>query len=509
MKSMFTRSALVALMGLSSVAFAESTTENTVRITSPFEMTSLEPSQQGYILTRLQVLETLIDVDAEGHLQPGLANAWEVSGDGQVWTLILKKEVSFHDGTPLTAQAVKDSLEYAMTKPGPIARAGVIDINAPDAYTLVISLDKPSRSFGAVLAHYSSAVVSPNSLKNEIAHELAGTGPYQVESFEPPHSILVKRFDQYWGEKADIEYAKYLTSHRAESRTLQARSGQADIVFNLDPASIPVLSRLPNVAVHSVALPRTLVVKLNSGHAILGDAKVRNALSDAIDRAGIARAILRTPGAETDQLLPKSYERWRLNTQVQAKNPEKAKALLAEAGWSLNSDGWMEKEGQVLTLNLITYADRPELTNVATALQNQWKQIGVDVKVAITNSSAIPAGHEDGSLEMALIARNYGFVADPVEVFRLDFGGERGGDWGAMDWQSQAQKWITTLTQTTDDNEYNTLAQTFMQAVYDERPLIPVAAYTQNVAVSKRLAGFKLDPYERTYYLNELKWAKP
>jgi peptide/nickel transport system substrate-binding protein len=507
MHSLFARSALAVLIGLSSNVSAESTVQNTLRITSPFEMTSLEPSQQGYILTRLQVLESLVGVDAKGQLIPELATDWDVTGEGQVWTLRLRKKVVFHDGTEMNAQAVKASLEYSISKPSPIAQAGVIDISTPDDFTVVITLDKPARSFGAVLAHYSSAIVSTESIRSGIERSIVGTGPYRLEEFEPPHSVTVHRFDEYWGEKAHIEYAKYLTSHRAESRTLQARSGQADIVFNLDPASLPMLSRLPNVAIHSVDLPRTLAVKVNSGHHVLSDINVRKALSLAIDRKGIANAILRTPGAETDQLLPASYPLWYLDEPLETNNLAEAKVLLEESGWQVNSDGWLEKEGATLALTLITYADRPELTTVATALQIQWKQLGIKINVSITNSSAIPAGHEDGSLELALMARNYGFVADPVEVLRMDFGGVRGGDWGAMDWRSPAQKWLSQLSVTTNDNEYNTLAKTMMQAVYDERPLIPIAYYTQKVAVSQRISGFKLDPYERTYYLNELKWT--
>ncbi|QLE99034.1 ABC transporter substrate-binding protein [Neptunomonas phycophila] len=482
---------------------------NTVRITSPFEFTSLDPSQQGYLFTRMQVIETLLNVNEQGSLVAGLATQWSINDQGRVWRFELRPNVRFHNGTALTAEGVVNSLRRAQERQGPFNKVPVKDIRVDEQNQVIIELERPYRTLGAVVAHYSTAIIAPAGLddKGQVT-QLVGTGPYQMVSFEPPHAFQVQRFDSYWGQVASIEYATYLTSHRAESRVLQARTGQADVVFNLDPASVMQLKRLPSVQLESLNLPRTLMVKLNSQHPFLNEPNARRALSLAINRVGIAQAILRTPGAETDQLLPASMPLWHLDRELEPSDLTHAKALLGQLGWVADDEGMLVRDGKPFSLRLITYADRPELTTVATALQDQWKQLGIQVSVDITNSSSIPAGHQDGTLEMALIARNYGFIADPLEVIRLDFGSEQGGDWGAMGWDSETQKDIEQMSDVNDPQRYKALAQKVASAIYDERPVIPVAAYTQHVAVQKRVKGFKLDPYERTFYINEWEWAK-
>lgn len=282
------------------------------------------------------------------------------------------------------------------------------------------------------------------------------------------------------------------------------------MVFGLDPASIPLLKRLPNLSLHSDAIPRTIVIKLNSGDPQLKDAKARKALSYALNRSGIAAGVLRIPGAGTEQIMPASMGDWHLNIANQEDNgQQKASALMAELGWQKNADGYLEKDGKVFSIRLITYADRPELTTVATAIQAQWEAIGVKTKVDVTNSSAIPMGHQDGSLQAALIARNYGFIANPLAVILADYGSNGGGDWGAMNWHNaQVSELLSKLEKTTDPVSFRQYAQQVAQFIYDERPVIPVTSYVQQTSVSKRVKGFHFDPFERSFFINDMEFAR-
>ena len=118
-------------------------------------------------------------------------------------------------------------------------------------------------------------------------------------------------------------------------------------------------------------------------------------------------------------------------------------------------------------------------------------------------------GHQDGSLEVALIARNYGFIADPLGVMLSDFGSNGGGDWGAMNWNNEKLSAdLMTLEETSDPVKYNKMAQHSAQIIYDERPMIPVSSYVQQTSVNKRVKGFRFDPFERSFYLNEMEFVK-
>jgi peptide/nickel transport system substrate-binding protein len=503
---------LLSAVVSTSVAVAQPTQSNTLSISAAFEFTSLDPSKSGFVYSRMQVLETLVDVDENGLLLPALAKRWQVSKDAKTWTFDLRDNVHFHDGSLMNADAVVNSLTIAQSKHGALKNAPIDSIRAEGNNKVKITLSHPYTLLGAVLANYANGILSPAAYdKDKKVLALSGTGPYKVFQFAPPHKLVVEKFDNYWGKKASIPYASYLTGHRAESRVLQARSGQVDIVFGLDPASLPSLQRVDILNLYSNPIPRTIVLKLNSGHRFLDDVRARKALSLAIDRQGIARGVLRIPGSETEQLLPASMSNWYLQnvtseTEADAGTPE---SLLASLGWKKNSQGMLERDGELFELTLITYADRPELTTVATAIQAQWQAIGVTTKVEVTNSSAIPMGHQDGSLEVALIARNYGFIADPLGVILSDFGSNGGGDWGAMNWNNSALSAdLLALEQTSDPVKYKEIAQRSAQIIYDERPMIPVSSYVQQTSVNTRIKGFRFDPFERSFYLNEMEFVK-
>ena len=509
MFKIFARLLLVASALLSiPFALATPTDQNTVKIQGVFEFSSLDPTRSGYIFTRMQVLETLINVDSDGKLIPGLARQWSLLEGGRVWELTLRDGVYFHDGSLLNAQLVVDNLNLVRNKPSALKKVDITKIEAIDDKRVRITLAKPYRPLGAILANYSTALISPKAINEQgEVTALVGTGPFSVYEVAIPHKLVVKKFAGYWGQVAAIDYASYLTGHRSEARVLQARSGQADIVFGIDPAAVPALKILPNISVIRSDLPRTLALKLNAGHPLLADVKVREALSLGIDRKGIATAILRSPEAVTSQLLHSYMKDWYVDSAQTDYDQARAQTLLVEAGWQKNKSGFFEKGGKLFELNLITYADRPELTTVATAIQDQWKKLGVKLNVSITNSSAIPAGHQDGSLEVALIARNYGSIADPLGVLIKDFGNKQGGDWGSMNWFNPSiQSVLNQLVQETDAAKYHAQAQQVAKAIYDEKPLIPIAYYVQQTAVGNRINGFQFDPYERSYYLNEISW---
>ncbi|RBP80569.1 extracellular solute-binding protein (family 5) [Marinomonas rhizomae] len=232
----------VSILGglLAVTACSGPTSSNTVSISAAFEFTSLDPSKNGYVYSRMQVLETLLNVDENGLLIPALAKDWHISEDAKVWTFDLRDDVYFHDGSLMDARAVVNSLLVAQSKHGALGKAPIESIRAKDDHSVVISLSRPYTLLGAVLANYANGILSLAAYgeDGEIS-VLSGTGPYKVFQFAPPHKLVVEKFDDYWGKKASIPYASYLTGHRAESRVLQARSGQVDIVFGLDPASLP------------------------------------------------------------------------------------------------------------------------------------------------------------------------------------------------------------------------------------------------------------------------------
>ncbi|WP_071796722.1 ABC transporter substrate-binding protein [Natronohydrobacter thiooxidans] len=496
------RSLAGALVGLCLAlpAFAESA----INVAAPFEIQSAEPSTTGHIFTRMGIAETLVDADPQGRLLPGLATEWAVSDDGLTWHFILREAVSFHDGSAMTPEAVVNALEIARAKPGPLAGLPIVAIT-PEAGAVVITLTEPRAALPAYLAESRSQILAPAAYGAD-GQGLAviGTGPYRVTALTPPLSMRATEFADYWGDAPHVPDVTYTAVSRAETRALMAESGDADFVFNLDPATVTRLSRSDALQVHSVAIPRVLLLKVNAAHPFLEDADARRALSLAIDRAGLAQAVLRYPEG-ADQLFPPAIGAWHNRAlEPLAHDPEAARVMLENLGWAAGSDGILTRDGQRFALSLTTYPDRPELPLVAAVLEQQFRAVGIELAINSTNSSEIPAGHQAGTLELGLIARNLALIPDPIGTVLSDYA--PGGDWGAMGWQNAE---IVALAQSLARGEGDDKDRARISAILqDELPVIPIAWYQQTLAVRAGLEGAVIDPWERNFGLAGLRFAE-
>lgn len=487
--------------------------DGVLRIVGPWEINSLEPASAGYVFTRMQVAETLTDADDAGRALPGLAARWDTSADGLRWRFELRPAARFHDGSAVTAEHVVQMLRRAAARPGLLATAPVQQI-AAEGGAVVLSLKVPFAALPAVLSHSSTLVLAASSFdaKGSVVR-IVGSGPYRIASLEPPQKFEVAAFDGFDGPQPIIRRASYLSASRAETRALMAEAGQVEVAFGLDPASLQRLRQGRRVRVEAVTIPRTMILKVNAGHRWLADPRARQALSLALNRNGIARALLRDPGLAATQLFAPSMAGWHVPTLAPLRM-DKAEALRlwAEMGWQRGTDGIFQRGGERLTFSLRTFPDRPELPLVVAAVQEQLRQTGVEARVAIGNSGDIPLRHRDGSLELALAARQYGLVPDPIGTLLQDFG-PKGGDWGAMNWHSpalqQAMNELATLAPTAAPSRRDALRAQLVQVLHAELPVIPVAWFRQTAAVSPRVAGFSIDPLERSYRLDRLRWAAP
>lgn len=293
-----------------SMAAASAAREGVLRVVGPFEITSLDPLRSGYIFTRMQVTETLTAAADDGSPLPELADGWAVSAAGLVWRFDLRPHARFHDGSLVTAGDVVGALTRARVDPGALALAPV-DRIAADGHAIVIHLTRSFAQLPALLAHSSVQVLAPASFDSGgNVRTIIGTGPYRIASLEPPQKFAVARFEGWTGARPSIERAGYLAAGRAETRALLAESGQADLVFGLDPASVARLSAHADQKVISVTTPRSILLKVNAGLPSLADVRARQAISLAIDRKGIARAILRDPEMAATQLFPPTLRAW-------------------------------------------------------------------------------------------------------------------------------------------------------------------------------------------------------
>jgi peptide/nickel transport system substrate-binding protein len=486
------------------------TVQKPLKVVGQFELHSLDPSTSGGFFTRLQVAETLVDADIKGALWPGLATAWEASADNLSWRFTLREGAGFHDGTPVSADAVVAALETARSKAGtPLSTVPVKDVSAEDG-AVRVDLTQPYAPLPAVLAHTSTQILAPNSYgADRVVTAVVGSGPYKVTRLEQPSTIELAAFEQWQQGKPAITEVTYEAVGRSESRALMAESGQADVTFGMDPTSLQRIKQAGKLDIAEVTLPRTILLKVNSAHDILGDVRVRRALSLALDRESMATALLRDPEMAATQLFPPSLPEWHQDAAEPLQHDHAgARQLLTEAGWTPGSDGILQREGRKFAISLRTFPDRPELPLLATTIQAKLKELGIALEVKVGNSSEIPAAHQDGTLELALYARNYALVPDALVTLTDDFGPD-GADYGAMGWNNAAlTSTLNTMASGAAAGSTEENRSRVTEILQRELPVIPVAWYRQSAVVSKCVQGLALDPLERSWRLTDLSWTK-
>lgn len=496
--------ALAALIVLAAPAAALADGDGSLDVAAPFEIVSADPSISGSVFTRMSIAETLVEADAQGRLVPGLATGWTVSPDGLAWRFTLRNGVLFHDGTPLTAEAAANALRHARAKPGILQDAPIAGI-AAEGNDVLVTLTAPLAALPAYLAEYRAQILAPAAYGADgTVTAVIGTGPYRIATLTPPQALTAEAFADYWGTPPAIPRVSYTAVGRAETRALMAESGDAEFVYTLDPASVTRLSESPAVTVLSTPIPRSLILKVNAAHPFLNTPEARHALSLAIDRDGLAKAVLRYPEG-ADQLFPPSVADWHSDAVAPlTHDPARARDILAGLGWAPGADGILERDGQRLALTLTTYPDRPELPLVAAVLEQQFRQIGVALTIDSTNSSEIPVRHGAGTLELGLFARNFALVPDPIGTVMQDYAPT--GDWGAMGWTNgEFLDLVQGLSRGDGGAAEKAKAAEILQA---DLPVIPIAWYQQTLSVSSTVKGAAIDPWERTFGLPGITWAE-
>ncbi len=493
------------LLGLS----AAGAQERPLRVVAPFEILGLEPAQAGHIFLRMDVAETLVTFNRDGTAAPALAQSWTLSDDRREWRFRLRGDARFHDDTPVTAEAVAASLQRSRGKGGVLSQIALASIAAEQG-TVVIRTPEPFAPLPAFLANYSSIILAPASFDaaGNVARIL-GSGPYRVTCLALPLTLEAERFPGWTGTAPAFARVAYLSVAQGESRATMAESGEADLALTLPPTAMRRLASNPQVELRSEPVPRTRILLVNTRDPLLADLRARRAISLAIDRAGMAAGILRNPAAAATQLLPPVLAGWHDPALAPlAHDPAEARRLLAELGWKPGADGILVRDNRRFRLSLRTLTVFPELPTMAAALQAQLREIGIEVEVQSVGAAEIPAARADGSLQLALGARNYALVPDTLGVLQEDFGPE-GAVWGAMGWSSPALLDAFRQLGATFDAAARAAPRRVVTGILQqELPVIPLSWLDYNLAVSRRVTNVRFDPYELSYGLRDIRPAR-
>lgn len=340
----------------------------------------------AHVLT--PVVDSLVWDNGDGTYGTWLATAWEVSDDARVYTFTLRDDVTFHDGTPFDAEAVKVNFDYvadpANKSTGSVAKLGPV-AEVLDEYTVRITLEQPESSFLTLIAAPYFGIVSPTQLLEDpdsLASTVIGTGPFKFDEWVKGQSLSYVRNDDYdWGPEGTHKGAAYLDTityrflPEDQTRYNALITGEADIVDYIAPEYAKDVKANDAYGSDEFLLPGVgFTLHLNTRSAPFDDVKVRQALLHGLDRKGIVKSA--TFGAyPVQEYLATTTPDYKKDLEnVIDFDADAAGELLDGAGWTGTDDeGYRTKGGERLS-TVIPYADNDQLA------QRTLEQVQIDGK---------------------------------------------------------------------------------------------------------------------------------
>jgi peptide/nickel transport system substrate-binding protein len=453
------------------------------------EPDSLDPAATGLAMSSMMISHVfdpmvwyLPDENGENQFYPGLAKSWEVSEDSTVYTFHLRDDVKFHDGTPLDATAVQATFDHivdpetrsrsAIGALGPYKETRVVD-----EYTAEIVFSQPYAAFLREMTTPLFGIQSPTALKKygaDAASHPTGTGPFKFVEYVAQDHVSMERYADYaWGPEvfgdpgpAKLEKLDFKILLDTNARANALRGGQIQVAMNLDPDTIQTIQAgkdFTHYDVPSSGHPYGFPINVAAGPT--DDLRVRQAILHAVDQDELNKTVLH--GAYTPAhnfLTPSTPGYVKANDDMYAYDPDKARALLDEAGWVAGADGTRTKNGEPLSLKfLIQSANGFELPTqyVVDAL----KQVGFTSTTESQPFTTAMASYNEGVQNMSAI---FYYDVDPNLMSSLVTSGqiESGFNWAHYD-NPEIDKAITEANAIVDPDArtaaYEKITTTLMQ----------------------------------------------
>lgn len=407
--------------GSSEAGAENSADEKVLRIAFPDTLTTVDVANvtSATMLKEVAgVCETLVHADEDFILQPNLATEWKMTGDN-TWEFKLREDVLFHDGTRMDAEAVKWSIEWELENNSAFAGSTYIEsVEALDDFTVQFTTSQKTTDLPAALSYVGTVIVSPSSVNSDGEFVTAvGTGYYKQAVFdEMSGTFECVVFEDYWQPvETNVTRRVVRSITDASARSLAVQNGEIDIASDVPFSDLETLANSENVQVSKFNTARTYFYEYNLKKDTFQDERVRQALIYAINKEEIVSDVLLGVGGVPKGMLMDDMPWANLEVDTYDYDPDQALSLLEEAGYTdSDNDGYLDKDGEKLTLKLITFTKRPGCQLIVQATQGYYANIGIDTSVEVLEWSAMNELIQNGDFDMALNSAASAYIPTPA-----------------------------------------------------------------------------------------------
>ncbi len=433
---------------------------------------------------------------------PALATEWSVSEDGTEYTFTLREGVTFHDGTPFNAEAVKFNFDrmlnedhpYHDTGPFPLAFffSAVQATDVVDDMTVKFTLDAPYAPFLSNLAYPTGLMVSPAAVMAagaDFGRSPVGTGPFKFAEWRSNEAVVIEKNADYWGDPAGTDAVIFRPITDANTRVAEMLAGGIDMMVEVPPTALSEFQG-DGFSVVEQAGPHLWFLILNAKEGPFADQRVRQAANYAINKEAIVMDVLEGTADVAAGPTPPAFA-WAYDESLETDpfDPLKAKALLAEAGVA---------EGTELTF-YVTEGGSGMLDPVpmGTAIQADLNAVGFDVKIETYEWNTFLGEVNPGLEGKADMAEMAWMTNDPDT---LPFLALRTAAWPDAGFNSgyysnpEVDALLEQARAAQSQDERAALYRQMQQIVQDDAPWVFVANWKQNAVTSDKVENFRLEP---------------
>jgi peptide/nickel transport system substrate-binding protein len=402
-------------------AFAVGAVASELKVGQVLEPPHLDPTAGAAAaideIVYANIFEGLTRIDQNGAVKPSLASAWSISEDGLTYTFTLKENVTFHDGTSFDADDVVFSFERARAEDSTNAQKGIFapitSVKAVDPQTVEIQIAQPQGDFLFNIGRGDAVIVAPESAENNMTKPV-GTGPFKFVKWDQGSRVIIERRDDYHGDAVAINKATFIFISDPNAAQNAMLAGEVDGFANFPaPESLAIFEADPRFNVLQGSTEGETILSINNAKAPFNDKRVRQAIAHTIDRQAIIDGAMFGFGTPIGTHFAPHHPYYEDLIGTYPRDIEKAKALLAEAGYAdgfkatfkLPPPTYARRGGQIIAAQLREIGIELELINV------DWPQWLADV---------FTAKDYDFSIVSHVEPFDIGIYANPDYYFQYD-----------------------------------------------------------------------------------------
>jgi len=448
-------------------------------VAQTLEPTTIDPNMDTLILIQsimANMFDPLVQFDAEMNLVPALAESWEMK-DPVTYEFKLRKGVKFHNGQELTSADVKYTVEWILDKENKSKQVRYfkyIDaVETPDDYTVVIKLADP---YAPMLSNLSMLWIVPKKTIEEMGREKfaknpIGTGAYKFVEWLKDQRLVMEANEDYWRGAPKIGRVVWRTIAEDSTRLAELRTGGVDIAIRVPVAQVGLLEKDENLKVVSVPTLRTKWVTLNTWGEPFSDKRVRQALNYAVDKEEIVKALYEGSAHIAGQPYAPAVLGYNPDVKPYPYDPEKAKTLLAEAGYP---DG----------LEVVLDVDEPVHQEPAQAIAGQLAKVGIKVQVNIGDPDQLWEKFLAKEMESTYMMHCNNILLDADYCTGLHFDSQRRG----LYYNSpETDELIVAGAQASDRAERSGIYHELAAKLHEEAPVIFLWELNDVYGINKRV----------------------